>query len=72
MRILPLGETNPSENTDGFILLRNLLVMFIVIICFAAILVSMAVVARQGSRFVESVQQDINMRNEIMRQRVNR
>jgi len=46
--------------------------MFIVIICFAAILVSMAVVARQGSRFVESVQQDINMRNEIMRQRVNR
>jgi type II secretory pathway pseudopilin PulG len=72
MRILIPGEIKYSGSTDGFILLRNLLVMFIVIICFAAALVSLAVVSRQSSRLIENVQKGITSRNEIMLQRANK
>jgi archaellum component FlaG (FlaF/FlaG flagellin family) len=64
MRILPLG-------TDGFIMLRGLLVMFIVIICFAAVIAAMAVLSRQSSRLLENVQREVNTRNEIVLKRVN-
>ena len=70
MRILIPGGIKPSDS-DGFILLRGLLTMFIVIICFAAILASIAVIARQSSRHIENVQTEINSRNQIMLQRAN-
>ena len=72
MRILPLGETKSTGGSGGFILLRDLLVMFVVIICFAAVLVSFTVVSRHSSRLIENVQEQINSRNHTMQQRVNK
>jgi len=46
--------------------------MFAVIICFAAVLASMTVVSRQGSRLIENVLEEITSRNSIMMQMVNR
>ena len=74
----PLPSLNTTSSlthgslTDGFIMLRGLLVMFIVIICFAAVLTAMAVLPRQGSRLLENVQQEINARNEIVLKRIHR
>ena len=72
MRILFHGKNKTCNFQCGFILLRNLLVMFVVIICFAAILVSTAIVSQQVSRYMENVQTEITERNEIIRQKVNR
>ena len=52
-------------------LLRDLLVMFVVIICFAAVISSLSVVSRQSSYLLENVRQEIIIRNEIMIKRVN-
>jgi len=71
MRILIPGENKPG-GADGFILLRGLLVMFVVIICFASAAAAMAAYSRQGSRLLENVQREINRRNEIALQMVNR
>jgi len=71
MRTLIHGVIKPTGTTDGFIMLRGLLVMFVVIVCFAAALAAMAVFARQSSRLLENVQREINARNEIMLKRVN-
>lgn len=70
MRILTHGENKPVNCTEGFILLRDLLVLFIVIICFAAALSAMAVMSHHGSRLLENVQREINRRNEIIIKRV--
>ena len=72
MRILIHGETKPAGGQDGFILLRDMLVMFVVIICFAAVLGSLAVVSRQGSRLIETVESEIASRNEAVLRMVNR
>jgi len=73
MRILIHGENKPSDNgTDGFILLRGLLVMFVVIICFASAMAAMAAFSRQSSRLLENVQREINRRNGIALQMVSR
>lgn len=71
MRILIHGENEPSSGADGFIFLRSLLVMFVVIICFAVVLVSMAAVSRQSSNLLENVQNEIDRRNEFVLKRVN-
>lgn len=71
MKTLVHGGNKPSAGTDGFIMLRGLLVMFIVIICFAAVLASMAVLSRQSFRLLENVQQEINSRNEMTLKRIN-
>jgi hypothetical protein len=70
MRILLHGGNESDAGTDGFILLRDLLVLFIVIICFTAALVAMAVLSRQGSRLLENVQREINRQNEIIIKRI--
>jgi hypothetical protein len=70
MRILPPGENKKPAGTEGFIMLRGLLVMFIVIICFAAALSAMAVLSRQSSRLLENAQQNINKQNEIVLKRL--
>jgi len=72
MRILIPGENKYSGGTDGFILLRGLLVMFVVIICFSAVVAAMAAFSRQSSRMLENVQREINIRNEIVLQMVRR
>lgn len=70
MQILLPGNNKDCES--GSILLRDLLVMFIVIICFAAVLASMAAVTRQGSRLLENVQSEINERNDFFHKRINK
>lgn len=71
MQTLILGETKKENGTEGFILLRDLMVMFIVIICFAAVLASMAAVSRQGSHLLENVKKEINTRNILVLERIN-
>jgi len=61
----------PGNNESGFILLKDLLIMFVVIICFAVALSSMAVVSNQGSRLLKNVQAEIETKNEIILKRVN-
>jgi len=71
MRILIPGGIKSSGNAGGFIMLHGLLVMFVVIMCFAAVMAAMAMLSRQGSRLLENVQQEISARNEIVLKRVN-
>jgi len=47
-------------------MLRGLLVMFIVIICFAAAVAAIAVLSRQGSRLLENTQREISRHNEAV------
>lgn len=59
-----------NKSSDGFVMLRDLLVMFVVIICFAAVMVSMAAAARQSSRLFENTLKEIDARNASATQRV--
>jgi hypothetical protein len=65
MRTLLHGENKQIPGTEGFVLLRDLLVMFIVVICFSAAVAAMAVLSSQSSRLLENVQSEINRQNEI-------
>jgi hypothetical protein len=69
MRTSLLGEISPAA-VEGFMLLRGLLVMFIVIICFAGALAAMAVVSRQDARLLENTIQEIDKRNAMAMRRV--
>jgi archaellum component FlaG (FlaF/FlaG flagellin family) len=51
-------------------MLRGLLVMFIVIICFASALAAMTVLSRQGSSLLENTQREINRQNEAVLKRL--
>ena len=51
-------------------MLRELLVMFMVIICFAAAVTAMAVLSHHGSRLLEKTQQEVTRQNELMLKRV--
>jgi hypothetical protein len=51
-------------------MLRELLVMFTVIICFSAALTALAVLAHQGSRLLENTQQGITRQNELTLKRI--
>jgi hypothetical protein len=65
MQILFHGENKPDTSTEGFILLRDLLVLFIVIICFAGAVAAMSALSHQSARLLENVQKEINRQNEI-------
>ena len=64
--------THGNDTQGGFIFLRNLLVMLLVIICFAGVVSSMASVSRQSSRYLENVQDEIKKRNELVIKRINK
>lgn len=70
MQTLLHGENKPAVYDGGFILLRGLLVMFIVIICFAAVLTAITVLSHHGSRLLENIGREINSRNEIVLKRI--
>ncbi|MDR2965501.1 MAG: hypothetical protein LBU88_06975 [Treponema sp.] len=58
-----------NNSSDGFILLRELLTMFMVIVCFASALTAMTVFVHHGSRLLENIKTEINRQNEtILRQ----
>jgi len=61
MLILHRGKI--KKHKDGFVLLRGLISMFIVMICFAGILSSLALVSNRGSAFREEVYKEIEKRN---------
>jgi len=71
MQTLTHGN-NLQDAQGGFIFLRNLLVMLLVIICFAGVVSSMAAVSRQSSRYLENVQDEIEKRNELVIKRINK
>ena len=54
----------------GFIMLRGLLIMFIVIICFAAALGAITVLSHHSSRLLENMKQGITAQNETVLKRV--
>lgn len=70
IRLLPHGEINNSFQ-DGSVMLRNLLIIFVVIICFAVVCVSMASVSRNNSRFLQRVNAEIDSRNDYSIKRLN-
>jgi hypothetical protein len=69
MQILHPGGNEQLDSSAGFIMLRGLLAMFTVIICLSAALIAMAVLSRQGFRFLENTQREIIQQNEIMLRR---
>ncbi|MCL2128896.1 MAG: hypothetical protein FWH35_00895 [Treponema sp.] len=58
MRIL-----HPGAN-DGFALLRSLLVTFIVIVCFAAVIAAMTGFVKRSGVMVDKAEREIQYRNE--------
>jgi len=63
MRILHPGGINKRTGEAGFILLRDLLVLFIVIICIAAALNALTVFVHQAARITRATEQTILERN---------
>jgi len=71
MRILLHGENKLKITESGFIMLKSLLTVFLVIICFAAVLGAMSVVSRQSSRLLDNAKKEITRQNEITLKRLN-
>jgi hypothetical protein len=63
MRILRPGAIKPFLPDEGFIMLRGLVVFFIVLFCFAIMLLSMAVFSHRSAVFLQNVQTEIETRN---------
>ena len=59
MRISLHGRTEAA----GFIMLRGIVVMLIVLFCFSIVCTTIAVFSRQGARMIENVQLGIEERN---------
>jgi len=66
MRILIPGVNKPNPGTEGFIMLRGLLVIFIVIICFSAAIAAMAVLSRHSSTLIENTEREITRQNAML------
>jgi len=49
-----------------------MIVMFIVIICFAAVIAALATVSRQGSKLFENTQKELEERNDFVLKRINK
>ncbi|QQO10744.1 hypothetical protein [Breznakiella homolactica] len=58
-RISPPGAINDG----GYVLLRGLVVMFIVLICFASLLAGMAVFSHRSAVILRTVQDEVRYRN---------
>jgi hypothetical protein len=68
--IFSLGAINHPHPEDGFLLLRGLLIMFIIIFCFAALMGSITVYARQGTAVLQKALNEIQRRNELQLRQV--
>ncbi|MCL2294993.1 MAG: hypothetical protein FWC36_09040 [Spirochaetes bacterium] len=65
-------HTSPSSSEEGFVLLRGLITMFIIMFCLAGILFSLSTVSRRSSVFKEEVHREIIQRNEDTRNFLNK
>lgn len=63
MRTLAPGATKE----DGYALLRGLLALFIVVICFAMMLAAVTVFSHRSAVLLEQTEQEIETRNETVR-----
>ncbi len=63
MRILLPGPIDSRKPQDGYVLLRGLVVMFIVILCFAAVLTGMTVFTHRSALLFRDAQEEIQYRN---------
>jgi len=64
------GKIKQGKGDEGFVMLRGLLTVFMVIICFAAALWALAALSRHGSRLLENTQREILRKNETVLKRV--
>jgi hypothetical protein len=69
MRILLHGKINQGKGNEGFVMLRGLLTVFMVVICFAAALWALAMLSRHGSRLLENTQRELIRKNETILKR---
>jgi len=69
MRILLHGKIKQEKGNEGFVMLRSLLMLFMVIICFAAALGALAMLSNHGSRLLENTRREIIRKNETVLKR---
>ena len=65
------SSSNSCNSEKGFVLLRGLIAMFIVLICFSGILFSLSVVSRGSFLLREEVYKEIEQRNESVLRSLN-
>jgi len=65
IRTLFPGAT--SGNESGYVLLRGLLIMFIVLLCFASLLGGITIVSHRSAIFLEQAEKEIISRNEAVK-----
>jgi hypothetical protein len=53
-----------SSKEDGFLMLRGLIAMFVVVVCFAAVMAGIAAFSRRGALLLERTEREILNRNE--------
>ena len=58
---------NTSYPDAGFVLLRTMIVMITVVVCFAVLLTSLAVAARRSVRLLETIQQNVEAQNKTVK-----
>lgn len=63
MRTSPLGVS--KEN--GYVVLRSLLALFIVVLCFASMLAGITIFSHHSAVLLEKTEQEIQNRNEAVR-----
>lgn len=68
-RTLLPGVNDNGEN--GFILIRGLLIMFIVLLCFASLLAGMTVFSHRSAVLLEQTEREIQNRNELIKGIIN-
>jgi hypothetical protein len=52
---------------NGYVLLRSLLALFIVVLCFASVLAGITVFSHRSAVLLEQTEQEIQTRNEAVR-----
>jgi hypothetical protein len=66
MRILLHGWISKKDNENGYILLRGLVVMFVMVLCFAAVLSGIAVLSHRSAVLLDTAEREIRNRNEMV------
>ena len=60
----------PGVNNDGeggYMLLRGLLIVFIILLCFASVLGGITIFSHRSAVLLEQVKREINTRNDVVK-----
>jgi type II secretory pathway pseudopilin PulG len=60
---MQISNHGKIEQEAGFIMLRDLLVLLVIIICAAIVLNALMIFVHQGALFMQNAEQSINERN---------